>query len=423
MENRPAAPRCYNRSRSMPLNISYMGTKRRLASDVAKVVALAPSGPMLDLFSGMCAVASKVTSARQIWCNDAQEFAAEVAAAFFTSDHGPRISDALLARIGDEFVRNEKSLRNRFASHRWAEKAALDSGSAAEVARCDALAPNIAASRVFEKERAVLSRFPQRFPYQLFTTSFSGAYFGLDQCIEIDSIKFAVDRVRNQRIIESEQHRWMVLALCQAACKVANTTGHFAQFLKVKRSNVDRFIRQRSRSVWSEWLDAVRSLRPLGSRSWRQRNRIFQRDALSLLHDLRAARTKPSVIYADPPYTSDHYSRFYHVYETLVRYDYPEATGIGRYRPDRFRSNFCLRTQIAYQIDQLVERCSLIGAELVLSYPENGLLQDSRNSIGSILLKHYPRYEAYEIKHFHSSLGGSKGFEKRPVVEIIYRAH
>ena len=129
------------------------------------------------------------------------------------------------------------------------------------------------------------------------------------------------------------------------------------------------------------------------------------------------------MIYADPPYTYDHYSRFYHVYETLVRYDYPESIGIGRYRPDRFRSTFSLRAQVADQIDQLVESCSLIGAELVLSYPENGLLKDSKAAIGSMLLKHYSRYEAYEIEHFHSSLGGSKGFEKHQVVEIIYRAH
>jgi len=378
---------------------------------------------MLDLFSGMCAVASEVTPVRQIWCNDIQHFAVEVAAAFFTSDEGPKISELLLSKLTAAFLRNRESLDTYFASERSAEKSALRSGDAARIAKTDAMAPNVAASSIFAGRRALLSRYPRRFPYQLFSISFSGAYFGLDQCIEIDSIRFAVDCLRDQKAIGPEQHRWMILALCQAVCKVSNTTGHFAQYLKVKRSNVERFIRQRSRSVWSEWLSAIQKFRPLGSKSWRQRNRIFRCDALSLLKDLGSARQRPAVIYADPPYTSDHYSRFYHVYETLVEYDYPEAIGIGRYRPNRFRSNFCLKTQIADQIDQLVRGCSLIGAEMVLSYPKNGLLGDSRNSIGSILLKHYSRYEAYEFKHFHSSLGGSKGFEKRPVVEIVYRAH
>jgi adenine-specific DNA-methyltransferase len=407
----------------MPLSVSYMGTKRQLASAVAEVVALAPSGPMLDLFSGMCAVASEVTPARQIWCNDVQRFAAEVAAAFFTSTEGPRSSETLINRVSLEFLRNVNALDTRFALERSAENAALDSRDAGRIARTDALAPNIAASRFLASERVLLSRFPQTFPYRLFSITFSGGYFGLDQCIEIDSIRFAVDHLLRHKVVEGDQHRWMILALCQAACKVANTTGHFAQFLKVKKSNVDRFVRQRRRSVWSEWQDAIRTFRPLGSKSWRQRNRAFEGDALSLLKNLLGAKRKPSVIYADPPYTGDHYSRFYHLYETLVRYDYPESIGIGRYRSDRFTSAFSLRAQVANQIEQLIESCSLIGAELVLSYPENGLLKNSKESIASILLKHYTRYEAYEMEHFHSSLGGSKGFEKHPVVEIIYRAH
>jgi adenine-specific DNA-methyltransferase len=407
----------------MPLNVSYMGTKRRLASAVAEVVALAPSGPMLDLFSGMCAVASEVTPARQVWCNDVQRFAAEVAAAFFTSTDGPRSSEELVKRVSVEFLRNVGALNARFVSERSVEMAALDSVDAGRISRTDALSPNIAASSSLACERAVLSRFPRRFPYRLFTITFSGGYFGLSQCIEIDSIRFAVDHLLHHRVIGRDQHRWMILALCQAACKVANTTGHFAQFLKVKKSNVDRFVRQRRRSVWSEWQDAIRGFRPLGSKTWRRRNRAFKCDALSLLKSLHRTRRKPSVIYADPPYTNDHYSRFYHLYETLVRYDYPEAIGIGRYRPDRFRSAFSLRTRVAGQIEQLIESCSVIGAELVLSYPEDGLLKNSKELIPSILMKHYSRYEAYQVDHFHSSLGGSKGFEKRPVVEIIYRAH
>ena len=31
------------------------------------------------------------------------------------------------------------------------------------------------------------------------------------------------------------------------------------------------------------------------------------------------------LIYIDPPYTNAHYSRFYHILETLVDYDYPIA--------------------------------------------------------------------------------------------------
>jgi adenine-specific DNA-methyltransferase len=407
----------------MPLNISYMGTKRRLAASVAKIVALAPEGPMLDLFSGMCAVASAVTPTRPIWCNDVQFFAEEVSKAFFGSTDGPRISVSLTTKIREEYVQNRRALRARFAAKRLAEAEALDSKNARLIAKVDASAPNIGTSRILESERKTLLQAPRSFPYRMFTMTFSGAYFGLEQSIEIDSVRYAIDRLLSRGVIGLEQHRWMLLALCQAACKTANTTGHFAQFLKVKPSNVSRFVRQRRRSILDEWLGAIRGLSPLGSQAWRKRNRTFRTDAISLLSHLRKEDLKPAVIYADPPYTGDHYSRYYHVYESLVRYDYPPSSGIGRYRPDRFQSAFSLKSRIADEIERLAELSSAIGAELVLSYPQNGLLNNSTKAIPSILSKYYSRHEVFEIAHFHSSLGGSKGIERHPVVEMIYRAH
>jgi adenine-specific DNA-methyltransferase len=289
----------------MPLNISYMGTKRRLASAVAEVVSLAPTGPVLDLFSGMCAVGSAVAPSRQVWCNDIQRLAAEVATAFFTAKGGPSHSLPVLNRTICEFRRNARTLKARFGSELAAEAAALDSGNPDRIARTDAQAPNVAKSFRLTREREHLTRFTGMFPYRLFSITFSGGYFGLRQCIEIDSIRFAIDRLFRQKAIGQSEHRWMLLALCQAASKMANTTGHFAQYLKVKARNVDRFVRQRQRSAWSEWQDAIRSLHPLGSTSWRQRNCVFQFDALSLLGSLRSADTRPSVIYADPPYTAE----------------------------------------------------------------------------------------------------------------------
>src|SRR5438552_9025287 len=74
---------------SMGVNISYMGTKRVLAESVSEVVAHAQKGILLDAFSGMCAVGEAVGHSRQIWNNDAQIFASQVAKAIFTSQDAP----------------------------------------------------------------------------------------------------------------------------------------------------------------------------------------------------------------------------------------------------------------------------------------------------------------------------------------------
>ena len=407
----------------MPLSIGYMGTKKQIAPRVAEVAALAPAGPFLDLFSGMCAVATVAAPKRQVWCNDVQEFAACVATAFFTSQKSPLPPNIAIELVGEAFEQNKRELTSRFERELYLERASWLGGESQIIAITEEYLPNCARSEEFDRERELLNRNPFTFPYRLFSITFAGGYFSLQQCIEIDSLRYAADSLMQYGTISTEHHRWLILALCQALYKVSNSTGHFAQFLKVKERNVTRFVKQRNRSVWHEWKNALGTIEAVGTEEWRRYNYAIRSDAISLLKNLSTWKTKPAVIYADPPYTQDHYSRYYHVYETLILYDYPKATGVGRYRSDRFISSFSLRTKVSIEIDRLIEGCARLGAELILSYPENGLLKDTRQSILSSLKRYFPQRDSYEFSHQHSSLGGSKGYEKRPVTEIIFRGY
>jgi adenine-specific DNA methylase len=73
----------------MPVNITYMGTKKELAPLVADVIRQCQSGLLLDVFAGMCSVAEQVGTSRQIWTNDIQMFASEVGTALFASRDEP----------------------------------------------------------------------------------------------------------------------------------------------------------------------------------------------------------------------------------------------------------------------------------------------------------------------------------------------
>ena len=79
----------------MTLQVRYMGTKREIAPTVAQIIDDGPKGPLLDLFSGVCAIGSAVAPARQVWSNDAQLFSATVARAFFVSQELPPNFDAI----------------------------------------------------------------------------------------------------------------------------------------------------------------------------------------------------------------------------------------------------------------------------------------------------------------------------------------
>jgi adenine-specific DNA-methyltransferase len=205
---------------------------------------------------------------------------------------------------------------------------------------------------------------------------------------------------------------------------VSNTTGHFAQYLEVKTSTLNRFILNRKRDVFTQWVAALKDLEPCGSKEWRSNNKTFQGDANRLLPRLKRLEKIPSVIYADPPYTGDQYSRYYHLLKTLIAYDYPTSEGKGQYRPARFVSDFSLRKKVFGAFESLVSGAAALGSELIINYPEYGLLEDTEKSMLGILRAHFSRAElAAVIAHEHSSLGASKGVERSAVREMIFYAH
>ena len=85
-------------------------------------------------------------------------------------------------------------------------------------------------------------------------------------------------------------------------------------------------------------------------------------------------------MYADPPYTRDHYSRYYHVLETMALRDEPEvattkirSNGVPRlsrgvYRLQRHQSPFCIPTKAAGAFEQLFANVATRRTPLILSY-------------------------------------------------------
>lgn len=407
----------------MTLRVSYMGTKRRLADDVALVVANCKPGPFLDVFSGMCSVATSVARQRNVWCNDIQTFAVQAATALFKSRWELPPTATVTQDIESFFRLNSAALSARFTRLLEVENRAFESCKPSWICECQEGIPSIANSQRLRTERRSLAIKPGEFPYRLFTITYAGSYLSLAQCIEIDSLRYAIDALLRTGRIAWDQRRWMLLALCQAMAKASTTTGHFAQPMNVKNETAQRFVAQRRRSILHEWRAALSDCAPIGTRHWRERNRTFQSDAVTLLCDLAIRRETPAVIYADPPYTADQYSRFYHLYETLLQYDYPTASGVGRYRSGRFVSDFSRAGGIARALEQLAGLSARLDSALVLSYPTDGLLPDSRTRIPSILKRHFRRVDiALEKQHSHSSFGASKGAQHYAVTEVIYLA-
>lgn len=390
------------------LAISYMGTKRPLAPLVADLAEDCQGGACLDLFSGMCAVGQQLASSRQVWSNDLQIFASLVAKCQFCSPESPPAANMVEHILFPVFTQKLHSVEAEYSIQLRAEQDALASSD------CEALLALFEAG-IFNANRIIAG---SGVPYRLFLERYAGTYFGLHQCAEIDCLRYAIDSVLSC----SDTRDWCLVALCAAISRCSSTTGHFAQPLTPKGNNLPKLINQRRRSVWREFLNALDRLDAFGTKAWRSGNRAFQADALSLLQD-KNKLSQVGLVYADPPYTSDQYSRYYHIYETVIFYDYPAARGRGLYRDDRAMSSFSYSTKVRGVIERLISSVRSIGADLILSYPSNGLLPDSRTQIVDMVRRHYGRDpDVVPLAHSHSTMGASKGNATHRVVEILYRA-
>lgn len=403
------------------IGFTYMGTKHRIADEVAEIISTEADGPVLDLFAGISAVGRALVGEHPVWCNDIQQFAFNVTAALFTSTTGGRLNNDQIDLCMSFYSENFVALTTPLKKDLDAEAQALaenDESAFGEFCRGLVLKCQGESNKSLRSE---LRCTPTRFPYRLFTTTYAGGFLGLRQAIEFDSLRYAIDQLAATKRINTECHRWLVVALCHALFRVSNSTGHFAQYLTIKPNNGYRFMLTRRRSACEFWRTSINSLTPLGSPEWRSLNRAYCQEATSLLECLHQKDERPSVIYADPPYTRDQYSRYYHLLDTLILYDYPEILSKGQYRADRYSSRFSIKTNVHEAFNELVAAAAKLKSPIIISYPEKGLLPDARGFLTSLLQSHYPKSGiAAEISHHHSSLGASKGREKSPVTEILY---
>jgi adenine-specific DNA-methyltransferase len=332
----------------MSARISYMGTKHDLAAHVRKVIAKCQPGQLLDAFAGMGAVAEAHARTRPVWTNDVQQFAYLASKCRFTDPLGPASSRKFTSAVRRLYDENLDRLREQ-NPRPWLKAEKLQQST------------NF---KEFETHFNAIEECDLRHTeaYGCFLRTYANSYFSVIQAGEVDSIRYGLDTLKGRGLITAAQFDWALLALGHAALRVANTTGHFAQFLTPSETNTGRVLQQFGRSVFGEWVHSVNSLKPIGTRNWRESNRATVSDSEALLRALPKSRSV-GIIYCDPPYTDDQYSRFYHVWETLVLYDYPTVTGRGRYRPGRFTTDFSLRSKVAHAFSSLIKQAASTGAD------------------------------------------------------------
>lgn len=206
--------------------------------------------------------------------------------------------------------------------------------------------------------------------YNLFLYYYSGTYFGIEQSIQIDAIVktiHEVDSVETQNVLFS----CLFYAMSET---VFSKDGHMAQPLSIEK-NSSRHLKQRKKNILAyyetklnEFIEKSPKIETV------EKSNVFNRDISALLQDEEFNKQHVKLIYADPPYTDMQYSRYYHLLNVAVKYNYPEPTisrgtfTKGLYTEGRNQSDLSKKSTAKKRLEELFNYCHQNDIVLALSY-------------------------------------------------------
>lgn len=409
---------------------SYMGSKKKLAGFI--VEAMFPhcndDSIFFDIMCGSGAVSNALAQMGNVYASDAQEFCtllAKIQGAGFSKKR----AENLLQKIYKYYNYNLKSLRNKFIIELerendifrmdLAEKEKVFVRYQEFVNSYELYSNTYGCSKSLYDEIENKKNHPKSFPYCLFTYYYANVFYGVAQCIQLDSIRYAIDQIDDE-----EEKQWALGVLVVVASSIATTYGgHFAQPKRIDLDSFEMILIQRSKSAWIEFSKRIITI---ASESERYPYRIecIKGPWETALNHFQHNETQRMVVYLDAPYKREEYSRYYHVLETIVKYDYPAAENKGRMRSkekgERFSTEFFSKT--SEKIEKVFEKIILEilrkDAVCVWSYSDNGAVS-MNNVVSQIKSKTKCKIYFYSIPYKHSAQGKKvkKGRGKMDVTE------
>ncbi len=328
---------------------------------------------VLDLFSGSAAVAWYVAERhdKEVLASDLQVYSQVLAASVI--ERTAPITER------DWVHKWFRRARARVSAHNhWRDIKALQ----------DSL-ENISISDTARDARSI--DFGIKFPL---SRAYGGYYFSPWQSVWIDALRASLPEAEDLRIAA-------LAALIQAASRCAASPGHTAQPFKANET-AGRFLID----AWKRNLPEIVRARidDIAPRSARRQGRAHCMNAL----DLAQTAQPGDLAFLDPPYSGVHYSRFYHVLESVARGNVGEVSGVGRYpeKSDRPTSSFSMRSASKTALNDLLKVLAERRANVIITFPSgaasNGL---SGDDVKSLAANHF-RIEEEKVSSRFSTMGG-----------------
>ncbi len=150
--------------------------------------------------------------------------------------------------------------------------------------------------------------------------NFGDKFFSYDDAKIIGEIRQIIENEREN--VNEKEYSVLLASLLYSCDRSSNTCGHYDAYMK--KSNIRNSFKY---ELISPIIKNVSDKREIN---------IARKDANQLAKEISC-----DVVYIDPPYSSRQYSRFYHVLETLTKWDKPELFGTAMKPKEENMSEFC----------------------------------------------------------------------------------
>lgn len=422
--------------------LRYLGIKTKLLEPIKIAIdsVTTQNDCVIDLFAGSNTVAQHLMSDYTIYTNDCQSYSYIAAKALIEHHSEDAVASLNINEVfGKYYNENREELMKRFSTPIAGERKLLDDigdtyygttfDKFAEYFDKSAYAGHTENTHPFyldcanyfsagevEKYRAN----SKLFPYCLFTLYYGNPYFSMHQCIEIDSIRYSIDKLLEAQEITNEIHSIYLSFLIYSLNLIVISVGdHFAQPQKIKpvqadlSGNRDSINLRERKKIIGKKRTLVQELFKEKLEEYKQHyipgkaeNKAFNLDYKTLLTSPEFRALNITTAYIDPPYTNAHYSRFYHIPETLVKYDYPEIKYFGRYRTDRYQSGFCIKSQAFEEFRTLLRLCKENSLNTVISYSDTSQCILTIDDIKTVCIEYYKNNVViHNIAHMYRNFG------------------
>lgn len=216
-----------------------------------------------------------------------------------------------------------------------------------------------------------------------FSNNYGNKYFSVRDAKVIGEIRTRIDLLND---LNDKERNILIASLLYSVDKIANTVGHYDAF----RKNVnieDKFV--------------FELIKPMNTEN--KKVKIYREDSNLLIKKVSA-----DIAFIDPPYNSRQYSRFYHVLESIVKWDKPKLVGTAMKPPEENMSDYC-RCSAPKIFEDLINNLNVKNIVVTYNNTYDSRSSSSRNKITleqiKNILEKKGKTEIFETDYYRFNAG------------------